>query len=151
MLCKIHIIVEESIWNARRPKIKVLQGSKCQGMRLINLRKCDIALQFCWVYKPHHSDPILTCLAYYHINPLLNNELFWKCNFKYDDVLNFRSPSGFWRDDVISWAEVHHVQTEQSAQIMNQIIWLNSCLQTENKPFFREKIYSSGLIYIHQL
>ena len=80
---KIKKIIENFIWNGRKPKIKY-EILTCQkdsgGIKLTDLKLRDMSLKVQWVHRLHDNDTFLTALAYEFIQPKIKNALFWECN-----------------------------------------------------------------------
>ena len=61
--------------------------------------------------------------------------------------------TGFWSDTLTAWCEIHF-RTEEKVEDNNvgkQLIWLNSLIRTQYKPFIWNKPYKKGLLHVEQL
>ena len=80
LICKINRIIENFIWNGRKPKLKlsVLQGDHIDGgMGLFDLGKRDAALKIAWISRYNELPENMKLLANYHIKPRIANSEFW--------------------------------------------------------------------------
>ena len=93
---------------------------------------------------------ILTTLSYYHVNSRLRNQMFWECNFEAKDVGLVCQAKGFRYSVVKARAEYHFHFRSNYQSVLEQIIWFNSHLRTEGKPFFNETLYV-GIITIQDM
>ena len=150
---KLNKMMENFIWNGSRPKIplRVLQSSiENGGLGLVNFEMKDQSLKTSWV-KSVHSDPSCGNLAYVFLNEELD-DLIWECNLNVNDVKSadgIGKSNSFWLDALKAWSQVNF-EPDVEKQI-DPIIWLNSHIRIENKPFFWKKAFRNGLLRVSQL
>ena len=111
LISKLSNLFNIFLWDGKKPKIplRVLQGDrKSGGMKLVNLRKRDMAVKVTW-FNILRTDDKTAKLAYYFICPLLG-ERIWECNFHPADVNDIIQPSSnsFWYDVLQAWASLHY-------------------------------------------
>ena len=145
---KIEKIIEEFLWNKRKPKIPlhVLQMDKEKGgLKLVHLKAKDKSIKVSWV-KCLQQEPKLANLVYSMIAPKLKEEV-WQCNLtpKHAEIV-IPQKYAFWQNVLIAWCEV---KWEPYANIA--YLWYNSEICIEEKPFLWPKYYDRGLKYINQL
>ena len=153
---KILAMISDYIWNGRKPKIKLktlMNNVDNGGFGLANIRIRDIALKVEWIRRLHSQemDPVLTMLAYWHINAMIKCELLWECNFNENDCELFACTSLFWKSVLQAWATVNYHEPSDHSQIANQIIWYNSHIKVENKFLLIPQMYESGIFYLKDL
>ena len=142
------------IWNHRRPKISMsaLQKSKPYGgIKLVNLKWREIAIKCKWI-KILANDYSIAELAYRKLSPILKEDI-WRCNLSAQDVMLLFPRAGFWKDVRAAWAVfTYKPQWQEKDDITeNQLIWLNTNLRIQNKPFLWKECYHRGLRYVSQL
>ena len=76
--------------------------------------------------------------------------MFWECNFQTKDVGLVCQAKGFRYSVVKARAEYHFHSPNSYQSVLEQIIWFNSHLRTEGKPFFNETLYV-GIIKIQDM
>ena len=82
--------------------------------------------------------------------PTLRNEI-WKCNLELRDVKILFGVS-FWSDVLTAWCSYNYVANVSSdSEVYSQVIWYNSNIRIQDKPFIFEKPAKEGLMYIAQL
>ena len=148
---KFNKLVQDFLWNGRKPKIllKNLQLEKHQGgLKLVDIVKKDKALKLSWL-KWLHEDEFLAQHAYQKLSLVLAQQI-WKCNLKTNDIEALFGKS-FWRDVLSCWAEINFQKDENYVTIMKQMIWYNSNIRINNKPFIFKKACLEGLMYVCQL
>ena len=145
-------IINEFLWNARRPKISlnVLYADKQSGgAGLIDLRKKDKAMKLGWV-KTILSDPSIASMAYKAMENNKVGDLIWKCNISVKDAkCTFKA--SFWNDILKAWSVCNFSEPKNVHEIRNQIIWYNSHLKIAGKVFCFKKAVKAGLQIISQL
>ena len=151
---KIRKIIAAYVWNGRKAKIKldVLCEDKINGgRRLANIRCRDASLKVQWIQRMYGTDPILTKLAYYHINAKIRNTLLWECNLRPEDVRFLNCKNAFWNDVVYSWASVNYCDPIEIKEIATRILWYNSNIRRNGRPFFIKEMYEAGILYVKDL
>ena len=145
---RIHKMLNEFMWNGRKAKISLekLQYSKKQGgVNLVNFEWKDKALKISWV-EILQNEPALAELAYKQLNYMLKENI-WKCNLKQKDIKDLFSNS-FWRDVLISWAEINEHEVVTPDQVMGQFYWLNSNIRIKGKPIFYKKCFLKHITHV---
>ena len=139
------------IWEAKKPKIAtaILQAEKdCSGLRLIDLKKKDMSLKISWV-QILLQDQKMAILVYKLLNCEIN-KLLWETNLHSDDIETiFPDAPQFWKDVLYSWTYINYEQ--HTLNPMDQIVWYNSMIRTNNKPIMWKNIFQKGLVYIKDL
>ena len=150
---KLEQICNDFIWNGRRPKIamnKLQNPVALGGLNLVSFEAKDKALKLSWIKKLVNKDIIAT-MAYSSLSPILKENI-WRCNLKKCDVKKLEFKSGIWQDILTYWCDYNFVDAVQSAnEAVNQVLWFNSLLRIENKPYFFSKAYQEGLLTVGQL
>ena len=144
-------IFNDFLWNGKRPKIplKQLQQSKYQGgLKLVNLRKKDIAIKSTWV-KTLEADPKIRTLAHSFLCPALQQNI-WKCNLRATDVdyVIDRIDNPFWYDVLKAWCHVNYTNNIEEA---SRLIWYNSLIRIDDLPIVWKKCIQKNLMYVSDL
>ena len=150
-LAKIMQMIAKYIWNSRKPKIRteyLCQNKANGGLNLCNIKFRSMSIKVQWIKRMYSNDPVLTWLAYYHINCKIKNSLFWECNFNPNDVKQFKCKNTSWHQILIAWANYNFSESSQIEEIANQIVWYNSHIKAAGRMFFCSKAYDAGILYI---
>ena len=123
-------------------------NKKSHGLNLINLRCRDAAIKISWLCILD-KDWKLANLAYYFLSPVLGEKI-WMCNLSIQDVscVIRKENNEFWHSVLSAWAKFNFCASTQHA---SQVIWYNSLIRIGGQPFFWDKCYNAGLMYVHQL
>ena len=147
---KLNKIVENYIWNGRRPKVplKKLQNSiYAGGANLVNFSVKDDALKVSWIpYVLSDTDPFMRAVAHKFTHEVLGDYV-WECNISEKDIKKYWVKDNFWSGVWIAWSKIHFTNEVNR----KQLLWLNSNVRIDKKPFMWKKPFKKGLIYISQL
>ena len=150
LIQRFNSIIEKFLWNGRKPKIplKKLQNKKQYGgANLVNLEHKDKALKVSWVaYLLKNESDLLSEMAYQNINRILQEKV-WQCNINSKDIKQMFDKDKFWIQVWESWSYVNYSDNVDKSQM----IWYNSHVRINNKPFVWRKPFKQGLLYINQL
>ena len=139
------------MWNNRRPKIpiEILKKAKYEGgAGLVDFKMKDLALKASWV-QTLQSDTYLQAFANRKLCGVLKNHI-WQVNISAKDVKKCFN-AGFWCDVLYAWALYNYDQEIEPRDCINQIIWYNTAIRCEGKPFIFAEPAKEGLLYISQL
>ena len=147
---EMNAAIESFLWNGHKPKIprKVLCAPKSEGgLELIDIVTKDKSLKASWIKSIIEHERILhaanTSLG------LVNGFLPWSANLNARDVKSVvvHNSDPFWRHVLESWCEYHFDEEMRD----DQIIWFNSLIRIDNKPFFWKSSAEKGLFRVAQL
>ena len=128
--------------------MEVLRLNRFQGgLGLVDLSIKDKSLKISWI-KTLSQDENFANLAYEIINPTLN-ETVWRINLHPNDVDVVGCKNKFWTDVLYSWAEINFINNVTAPE--RQIIWYNSHIRQNKKPFLWKSNLESGLMYVGDL
>ena len=147
---KIDALVRDFIWNSRKSKIayNILQNPKDQGgLNLVNLDKRDTALKATWPQVLYFEEDYEK-VVYGTMRCNTIGRDIWRVTLLREDVRQLNLGPEFWRDVLESWCE-YNFHTD--FRIENQLIWYNSHIRIQNKPFFWKDVYQKGLRLVSQL
>ena len=141
------------VWQGKRPKINfgTLTAPKSQG----GLRLCDVnakhkALLCQWIFVLE-PNTFLWLAMKSALKPYSEHmSLIWCFNLKVKHIEKELSPS-IWRSIFIAWGSFHFFQPNTYDQIIRQIIWYNSNILVDNKPYFNRNLSSKGLKTIEDM
>ena len=147
----IEKILREFIWGGKKPKIsfEMLKKDKCDGgLRLVDLSAKQKAIKVSWIFKD--LDPFLSMCLYEALDQKLG-ELIWRCNLDPKDATKVFSEKNFWVDILKAWCELNFKKEVTQGEIENQIIWLNSHIKREGKPFVWHHWIEKGIFIMGDL
>lgn len=149
-ILKLEELINNFIWNNKKAKIPIakLQNSKeMGGIKLLDIKKRDIALKTQWI-PTLKEFPIIKILADQFL-PLVS-EIFWRCNFSSNDAKTLPT-SGFWRDVAIAWSEINFHTPSNKTQIRRQILWFNSHIKIDRKMICYRAMYQVGVATVDDI
>ena len=141
--------IRRYLWNNGKAKIslQILQNPKEQGgLNLADLRIKDKALKATWPQILYREEEYST-MVYGMMNISISNDI-WRANLKPQDVEAVGIKHAFWKDVLKSWCEFNYWR---NFTLENQMIWYNSRIRVENKPFVLKGPLKRGLKYVYQL
>ena len=144
-------LIYDFMWNGKRARISMetLCKKKQQGgLKLVNLKKKQVALRISWIFKLE-NDPLLAKCAYTLLSPVLDVTI-WKCNLKHSDVPKLFQKC-FWREVLSDWCQYNFVEPCNNSDILNQIIWANSCIKINNTPVIWEKWIRKNILFVSDI
>ena len=142
--------IREFIWNGKKSKIayKVLQNPKQEGgLNLVNLQNKDKALKATWP-QILDQEQEYACIVYKQMRCAALGGDIWRCRLQKQDVDKLKISNEFWQDVLKSWSEFNY---HYNFRVENQIIWYNSSIVIQGKPFMWKDVLQRGLKYIEQL
>ena len=151
MQIKLKGVIEDYIWNARKPKIRteILQASNKQGgINLFNPIAKDMSIKISWVKRLTNLDKSCKSLAMYSIKPRIKNDEFWLCNFSEKDVHLACKPTPFWKSVVQAHAKLNYHDICDINTLMEERIWLNSHIKINNNMIIIQELQSKGVMQI---
>lgn len=143
-------LVCDFLWDAGRLKIALtkLQADRHQGgLKLINIKKKDIALKCQWVSMAKDNQNIRN-LALQFLPPI-GMDIFL-CNLNPQDVAKNVKPS-FWADVVKCWFLIHHVNLDDVSKIAAQSLWYNSSIKIQKKVVYYSKVHTAGMRFLYNI
>ena len=142
---------EAFLWNGHKPKVslEVLKLPKNGGgLGLVDLKLKDESLKVAWVQQIF-SDTNVEVLANHMLACPLQN-LLWKCNIKPVDlekILPRNASNAFWLDVLSAWSKISFSPEVRC----DPILWYNSLIQANGKPFVFKNALERGLVRPSQL
>ena len=79
--------------------------------------------------------------------------MLWSCQFVKQDIATIlpNIHSVFWKNVVELWTEINFNDPISPAQVKEQIIWNNSNIRINGKPFFLKKWVDNGILKIKDI
>ena len=149
----IDAVIVNYLWKGKKPKISLttLQRSKKEGgLGLVNLKQRHKALLFNWIAACINNENMFN-LASYFIGKTIDPSLIWELNLtKKDSVKTFPGVS-FWHSLIHEWHGYSYHEPQNQHKILNQIIWYNSIIRCNDKPFVLKTWIKGGIIRFKDL
>lgn len=146
-------IVRSFIWNSKKAKItdKLLTvDKKYGGLRLVNLTHRQNALKIQWITIVN-GDIFWETMCFSNLKINIG-KIIWQCNFKDKHVQYIaNNHSIFWTNVLEAWASYNFSHPVSPEDVSSQILWNNSYILIDNKPFVFLHAFNSGLIRVGQL
>ena len=119
------------------------------GLNLVNIETKNVALKVKWVQEARFKDETLwTQFVREHIP--LNIDIFVKCNINKKDVKKVFHNETL-QSVFTAWAEINFARPNSHEEVMNQVIWLNSCVKVRGDMLCNKKMINKGIFYVNQL
>ena len=141
--------IRHFLWNGKTSKIayEILKNPKDMGgLNLVDFKNKEISLKATWPCILNKEKDYAT-MVYSLISPTIKH-LIWQVNLRPEDVHTLNIHNEFWVHVLESWCTFNYWN---EFCLENQILWMNSRIRVDNKPFLWKNAYSEGLLYIHQL
>ena len=146
----IDSLIRDYIWGGKKAKIayKNLQNSKEEGgLNLVNLVLKDKSLKATW-HQILVSEKDYATTVYKIMGKVILDEDIWRCTLLPEDVKYLKIRVQFWEDVLKSWSSFNYYK---NCRPETQLLWYNSHIRVQNKPFFWADAYKNGLKYVYQL
>ena len=139
------------IWNGKRPKIakSTLQCNYHEGgQRLVDLVARQKSLKISWIFR--ELDEFLDHQMYQSLDRTLGTDI-WKCNLNVKDAKKRYGYQGFWSQIICDWAELNYEVPTSKNEIMENFLWLNSCIKIGGDMVVWGNWYHNGIKYVKDL
>ena len=139
------------IWKGAKPKISydtLIQEKKNGGLGLSDLKVKDKSLKIGWI-QILENDAKLSNIVYNNIAPDLKEKI-WSCSMNVADVKYFFNDINFWKQVLEAWFEFKNISDGLTTP-QQQILWLNSSIRINNRPFLWITPLRKGLLTVVQL
>ena len=154
---EIETVIREFIWKGKRSKIalETLYKPKTQGgLKLVNLKAKQDALKISWIFKVENDNILLKCLQsdlnYCNAGKVLRQDI-WRCNIAPKDCIKLFPKNNFWSEMLYAWSKINFNTAPDTADILEQVIWLNSHIRIDNKPVVWKKCIDANIMYVKDL
>lgn len=140
----------------KTPKISrsiLILDKKQGGLRLVSLKDKQKSLKIQWFSQINaEPDSIWAQIFYSFVNKDLGSTL-WKCNLApiHADIIFNDKADVFWKQMFRAWCEFNYRSEINSDNIADQLIWLNSHILIDKKPFIFVEAFKVGLVFIRDL
>ena len=136
--------IHKFLWNGKsrgRVAMTTLKRSRADGgLKLVDLKSKQMALKIQNVFKLENS--ILQYMyELFNIKDL--GEIVWECNISPKDVKLLFQEQNFWSEALEGWSTINFYRPQSKAEVLKQILWLNSEIRINNYPVLWSK-------WIHQ-
>lgn len=147
-------VISGYIWNNGKVRIthRLLCTDKSRGgLRLVDLRKRQMALKTQWVVFIV-NDAFWSTLFYSKLKVKIGEEI-WSSNLKDKHISLYISEEDnpFWFEVLQAWSEYDFVNPVLKEEILEQPLWHNSLICIDNKPVYFIRAKEAGLVRISQL
>ena len=140
---KLEKLMVDFLWCGKRSKIplKVLQRPKTDGgLQLFDIKARQTTIKCHWIRKLWLNSDFDYAYTWLDIDL---QHLIWQCNLKSADTSIFKD--SFWSLVLREWSSVHYREPMDNSDILHQILWYNSCIKINGKPFIFKRAYRSGI------
>ena len=144
---RLEKIFRDFIWKGKSSKIawSILQANKDEGgLSLISLRNKDKAMKIQWVFL---EDNLIKELAAQLLNSGCD-DIIWQCQLKEEHIVLLNPRQNFWTDTLRIWCGLSWSPPTSKKQVEEQIIWWNSNILIDGKPFCWKKWCDKGVTRI---
>ena len=144
---KIEEIVNSFIWKGKRAKISA-DTLKCHkkhgGVRLLDISKKQKSLKINWIPTIVKDSFFEMCFFQGTGLPVQLSCKVFHCNMHVRDATKMCKKENFWSQIWLAWCDFTYDKIEES-NIMTNVIWLNSQIRINNKPYFNVKAFENGI------
>ena len=151
-LNELEKIIKDFVWSGKKPKIAFVTLCKKReqgGLRLVNLQAKQDSIMIGNIFRLS-NDPFLSKCMSKVLSPALG-EMIWRCNLNPKTVQANYDMTDFWVKMLYAWSKINYHIPTCKEEILNQMIWLNSCMLIGNKPVEWRNWISQGIFYIKDL
>jgi exonuclease III len=143
------------LWDNKPDKIKRTELTKSYeegGLKLTNIDSFLTSIKACWVKRLLNDDNkgLWKCF-YENILKKCGGNLIFECNLDTPDIKNISKNNFFLKDVLLAWRSVIKCSQLDKNHKEMHIIWNNSDIRIDNKPFFHYEMYSKGIKFVEQL
>ena len=129
-------LILDFLWEGGAPRIrynKLIQRYEEGGLKLADLEAKNWAIKTKWVeYLSNKEAPWFDV----NVRSIKKAQDIWKCNMKEDvDKLVKRLPYGMINEIVKAWVKINYKYPQESIDMMQSYLWLNSDIRRGQKPF----------------
>ena len=146
ILTQIKQMIRCFIWESKRPLIAydtLVKPIASGGLNLTDMAARDMAIKSSWIKRSMTS----TADWIYIANAIMPVDLpfIWECNINPKDIEKIKIESSTWKSIWQTWAKLTFFKPKNYEQILNQIMWYNTFVIKEGKPFISYKMYKKGI------
>jgi len=167
LLKTLERILYEFIWNGKADRIKrttLIGDLDLGGINMIDIGSLNKALKISWV-KRLYLQPGTWCSLVTDSIPIIpsihntkhdNVVYFLQSNIFHNDLKTWvkLDNNSLWFEILLEWCKYNFRGIEKFfsvEDVLNQNIWLNSCIKIANKPVIYTLWYNAGIKHIHNL
>jgi len=162
LLKKLEQILFEFIWNGKNDRIKrstLINDLDLGGINMININCLNKALKISWV-KRLATQAGTWCSLITEGLPLKpsesNTKYFLQANINHKDLSRWVifGKDCLWFEILSEWCLYNYKKADKLYDvndILNQTLWLNSCIRIANKPVLYKTWYESDIKFINDL
>ena len=151
---KIKDIITNFIWNGKKAKIAydtLIKEYQAGGLKLVDFNSKDVAMKISWVKKSFTTTNVWKDI----MQELLSipiPELF-KCNLKNKDITQcFRISENWTMMSILrEWSKLNYKIPKVRTEVMNQVLWFNSEIKRNKKPYCIDNMMKKGIWTIHDI
>ena len=133
----------------QKSHLKTLQCKNEQGgLKLVDLNAKQDSLKIQWIYRIQEN-PFLTECMCDNLCSIMRS-VIWECSINLKVVTELFK-SSFWREILEAWSKINYKNPQSKKEYKAKIIWYNSDIRINGKPFVWKRSYESGLIFVEDL
>lgn len=138
------------LWDHRRPKIaysKLILSYKDGGLKLHDLKIKDKSLKLSWVPKMLADTEWSQYIQGFVEIPL---RLLFSANISPRNVSKLSISSPVIKQIIQYWSEINYKPPQDKYQVLDQVIWYNSCAKTSGWIFYKH-LYDAGIVKVSHI
>jgi len=144
------------LWNNKPDKIKrtvICSNTEMGGLKFPNMSYYLQSTKLGWLKKIFAEKDIFNITSHFFKPLKYLNKTILMCNLHKDDVNIFVQKQNYTIIYEIFHAfyDINYRPWNKSTDLVNQIIWLNSCIKIDKKPIFNSKCVEKGIVKISDL
>lgn len=151
---KVRQMLSKFIWDNKPPKVsyfKMVQHIRTGGMKLIDLKTKDLTLKLSKIRKILIDTDKSWVRLLYETCQIELDDWIWEANFNQNHAKNLFGDLFIWNDLLSKWASVHFWQPKSKIDVLKQILWYNSHILREDKPWCDKNMARLGILRIDQI
>ena len=135
------------LWNGkdRIRRNVMIQTVESGGLKMIDIRSAIAAQQLCWVLRIKDENNQIWCNVLRHYTKDYGGLFIFNCNYN-TELLNVPP---FYKSVLEKWITFR--ANFKDASIINQVLWNNSDIKIDQKPFFCKSLFGKGVVTANQI
>jgi len=140
------------LWDNKPEKIareKIIQDYCHGGLKMLDIDKFIQSLKCSWIKRLKFQPNSKFAQLYEAMLNRYGQQFIFKCNLNTKDTENLKINSRFLKYILLAWSFVNF--RNDITNIDKEIIWNNSNIKSNIKPFFLREWLDKGIVFIEQI